>query len=94
MAIYKISYSRIEYSQGKSQRQVFLGSVLLGELNYLNNINDLPGLGRKRGIKTLTIADEMLAIETEEFVVKRLFDWNKMTEFYRSTWEFAGAETY
>ena len=93
MAIYKISYHRIEYHTGQGNRQIFLGSLLLGELNYFKHINDLERLGRRRGIKTMTADDEMLAIGTEQFVVERLFDWNAMREIVRTGWEFAGAET-
>lgn len=93
MAIYRISYSRIEYKNRKFHRKVFLGAILVGELNYCKNINRLERFGKGRGIDTLVQGDEMLSIETEEFSVKRIFDWNNLKETFRTSWELISAES-
>jgi len=93
MAIYKISLARIEYKNRKFHRKVLLGSFLIGELNYNKNINRLDRLAKSKGIQTLTQSDEMLSIETEEFTIKSLFNWETLTPFTRTNWELVGAES-
>lgn len=93
MAIYKVSYSRIEYQDRQFFREVDLGSILVGELNFAENAGDLERYGREKGISTITQGDEMLAIQTQEFTVEKCFDWNKRQEYTRASWEFVSAES-
>lgn len=94
MPIYRINYSRLVYKNRRLSDKIFLGSLMVGELNYRKNINRLERYGKSRGIDTLLSGDEMLSIQVEEFTVSRIFDWTNLKIFYRSSWETISAESW